>query len=68
MVIEGDFVPGSITSKWKAVKDYNVFTFPSINGSPPSVVASGDHGDVQGQPSRAGAHQLHGHGEAGSVM
>ena len=42
MVIEGDFVPGSVTSKWKAVKDYSVFTFPSINGSPPSVVASGD--------------------------
>jgi alpha-glucoside transport system substrate-binding protein len=42
MVLEGDFVPASITSKWKPIKDYNVFTFPSIAGSPPSVVASGD--------------------------
>ncbi len=42
MVLEGDFVPASVTSNWKPGKQYNVFTFPSIGGSPPSVVASGD--------------------------
>jgi alpha-glucoside transport system substrate-binding protein len=42
MVLEGDFVPGVATVKAKALTDYNMFTFPSINGSPPSVVTSGD--------------------------
>jgi ABC-type glycerol-3-phosphate transport system substrate-binding protein len=42
MVIEGDFVPGVSTTKTKAFTDYNRFTFPSINGSPPSAVTSGD--------------------------
>jgi alpha-glucoside transport system substrate-binding protein len=43
MVLEGDFVPGVATTKGlKPFVDYNVFTFPSINGSPPSVVTSGD--------------------------
>jgi alpha-glucoside transport system substrate-binding protein len=42
MVLEADFVPASVTSNWKPIKDFNVFTFPSIGGSPPSVVASGD--------------------------
>jgi alpha-glucoside transport system substrate-binding protein len=42
MVIEGDFVPGVATVKAKALTDYNEFPFPSINGSPPSVVTGGD--------------------------
>lgn len=42
MVIEGDFVPGVATTKATAVKDYNEFSFPSVNGSPPSVVGGGD--------------------------
>jgi ABC-type glycerol-3-phosphate transport system substrate-binding protein len=42
MVLEADFVPASVSSDWKAVTDYNVFTFPSIGGSPPSVVTAGD--------------------------
>jgi ABC-type glycerol-3-phosphate transport system substrate-binding protein len=42
MVIEGDFVPGVATVKAKAIKDYNQFPFPSINGSGPAVVAGGD--------------------------
>jgi len=43
MVIEGDFVPGVATTKGlKPFVDYNMFTFPSINGSPPTVVAGGD--------------------------
>jgi alpha-glucoside transport system substrate-binding protein len=42
MVIEGDFVPGTATTGAKAVTDYNVFPFPSINGSPPETEVSGD--------------------------
>jgi ABC-type glycerol-3-phosphate transport system substrate-binding protein len=42
MVIEGDFVPGVATTKAKPGADYNQFPFPSINGSPPSVVGGGD--------------------------
>ncbi len=42
MVVEADFVPGVATTKAAAIKDYNVFKFPSINGSPPSVVGGGD--------------------------
>jgi alpha-glucoside transport system substrate-binding protein len=42
MVIEGDFVPGVVESPLEAESGYNVFPFPSINDSPPSVVASGD--------------------------
>jgi alpha-glucoside transport system substrate-binding protein len=44
MVIEADFVGGVITGSTKAkpIKDFNVFSFPSIGGSPPSVVAGGD--------------------------
>jgi alpha-glucoside transport system substrate-binding protein len=42
MVIAGDFAPGVATTKLKALVDYNQFTFPSINGSPPSAVTSGD--------------------------
>ena len=44
MVFEGDFVGGVITSSTKAkpVKDFNVFSFPSICGSPASVVGGGD--------------------------
>jgi alpha-glucoside transport system substrate-binding protein len=42
MVIEADFVPGVATTKATAIKDYNVFKFPSIGGSRPSVVGGGD--------------------------
>jgi ABC-type glycerol-3-phosphate transport system substrate-binding protein len=42
MVIEGDFVPGVATVKSKPQSGYNVFVFPSINGSPASVVGGGD--------------------------
>ncbi len=42
MVIEGDFVPGTATTGAKAGTDYNVFPFPSINGSPPVTEVSGD--------------------------
>lgn len=44
MEIEGDFVPGVVatSTKLKPVSGYNVFEFPSIDGSPSSVVAAGD--------------------------
>jgi ABC-type glycerol-3-phosphate transport system substrate-binding protein len=42
MIIEGDFVPGTATTGAKPFVDYNVFTFPSINGSPPTTVVGGD--------------------------
>jgi alpha-glucoside transport system substrate-binding protein len=42
MVIEGDFVPGTVDSPLEPETGYNVFTFPSINDSPPSVVGGGD--------------------------
>ena len=42
MVLEGDFVPGVATVKAKPGTDYGEFPFPSINGSPPSVVIGGD--------------------------
>jgi alpha-glucoside transport system substrate-binding protein len=41
-VIEGDFVPGVITSPIKPVTGYGEFTFPSIDGSPPVVVGAGN--------------------------
>lgn len=43
MVIEGDFVPGVATTKGlKPFTNYNMFSFPSINGSPATVVTGGD--------------------------
>jgi alpha-glucoside transport system substrate-binding protein len=42
MTMEGDFVPTAATVKAKALTGYNVFPFPSINGSPPAVVGGGD--------------------------
>jgi ABC-type glycerol-3-phosphate transport system substrate-binding protein len=44
MVLEGDFVPGVVASSnpLKAVSGYNVFNFPSINGSKPAVMGGGD--------------------------
>jgi ABC-type glycerol-3-phosphate transport system substrate-binding protein len=42
MVIEADFVPGTATVKATPGKDYNLFTFPSINGSGPAVEIAGD--------------------------
>lgn len=43
-VLEGDFVPGVVAdkTKLKAIEGYNVFDFPSINGSGPTVVGGGD--------------------------
>jgi alpha-glucoside transport system substrate-binding protein len=42
MVIEGDFVPGVVESPLEPETGYNVFAFPSVNDSPPSVVGGGD--------------------------
>jgi ABC-type glycerol-3-phosphate transport system substrate-binding protein len=42
MIFEGDFVPGVSKSDAKAITDYNVFAFPTVNGSPPAVVGGGD--------------------------
>ncbi len=42
MVMEGDFVPGVATVTATPTTDYNVFTFPSINGSGPEVEIGGD--------------------------
>jgi alpha-glucoside transport system substrate-binding protein len=42
MVFEGDFVPGAATQPAQAGRDYDSFAFPSIGGSPPSVVGGGD--------------------------
>jgi alpha-glucoside transport system substrate-binding protein len=45
MIIEADFVPGVVAGKTtlKPGSGYNVFDFPSVDGSPPSVVAAGDN-------------------------
>jgi alpha-glucoside transport system substrate-binding protein len=42
MVLEGAFVPGVVEHPLQPETDYNVFTFPSINDSPPSVMGSGN--------------------------
>jgi alpha-glucoside transport system substrate-binding protein len=42
MVLEGDFVPGVVESPLEPETGYNVFPFPAINDSPPSVVGGGD--------------------------
>jgi alpha-glucoside transport system substrate-binding protein len=42
MVVLGDFAPGQIETKLEPESGYNVFTFPSIDGSKPSVVGGGD--------------------------
>jgi alpha-glucoside transport system substrate-binding protein len=42
MVIEADFVPGVVKTTLKPETGYNFFAFPSINDSPPSVVAKGN--------------------------
>ena len=42
MVVIGDFAPGVTKTTLKPVSGYNVFDFPSINGSQPSVVGGGD--------------------------
>jgi alpha-glucoside transport system substrate-binding protein len=44
MEIEGDFVPGVVAGKTtlKPGTGYNVFDFPSVNGSQPTVVGGGD--------------------------
>jgi alpha-glucoside transport system substrate-binding protein len=42
MAVLGDFAPGQIETKLEPESGYNVFTFPSIDGSKPSVVGGGD--------------------------
>jgi alpha-glucoside transport system substrate-binding protein len=43
MVVIGDFAPGVVTDNpLEPVTGYNVFPFPSIDGSAPSVVGGGD--------------------------
>jgi alpha-glucoside transport system substrate-binding protein len=42
IVLEGDFVPGVATVKATPGTDYSEFPFPSIDGSPASVVIGGD--------------------------
>jgi alpha-glucoside transport system substrate-binding protein len=42
MVIIGDFAPAQGTFTLEPVSGYNVFTFPSIDGSAPAAVGSGD--------------------------
>jgi alpha-glucoside transport system substrate-binding protein len=42
MVIEGDFVPGVVTSPLEPGTGYDVFAFPSLADSPPAVVGGGD--------------------------
>jgi alpha-glucoside transport system substrate-binding protein len=42
MTMEGDFVPGVATTKLKPITGFNQFPFPSVSGSPPSVVGGGD--------------------------
>jgi len=43
MVLEGDFVPGVLkTNPLKPVTGYDVFTFPSVDGSGNTVVGGGD--------------------------
>jgi len=43
MVIEGDFVPGVVPHPgFNAGTGYNLFNFPSINGSKPAVMGGGD--------------------------
>jgi ABC-type glycerol-3-phosphate transport system substrate-binding protein len=42
MVIEGDFVPGTVDHSLEAETGFNVFPFPAVGDSPPSVVGGGD--------------------------
>ncbi|HEU5066343.1 MAG TPA: ABC transporter substrate-binding protein [Gaiellaceae bacterium] len=42
MVVIGDFAPGQTETTLQPESGYNVFTFPSIQGSDPSVVGGGD--------------------------
>jgi alpha-glucoside transport system substrate-binding protein len=43
MVLEGDFVPGVVPHPgFNAGTGYNVFNFPSVNGSKPAVMGGGD--------------------------
>jgi alpha-glucoside transport system substrate-binding protein len=42
MVVIGDFAPGVVKTTLKPETGYNVFDFPSVDGSKPSVVGAGD--------------------------
>ena len=53
MVVIGDFAPGVFETTLEPETGYNVFTFPSIEDSGPSVVGGGDiFVAVPGQPGR----------------
>jgi len=45
MIMEGDFTPGVVAGKTtlKPGSGYNVFDFPSVDGSKPAVVGGGDN-------------------------
>ena len=61
MVLEGDFVPGVILDSTKAEPEtgFNVFAFPSIDGSPATRGRRRRHDrHVQGQPRLAGVRQV----------
>jgi alpha-glucoside transport system substrate-binding protein len=42
MTLEGDFVPGVVQHSLQPQTDYNVFAFPTIQDSPPTVMGSGN--------------------------
>ena len=42
MVVIGDFAPGVVETTLEPESGYNVFTFPSVEDSGPSVIGSGD--------------------------
>ena len=42
IVIEGDFVPGAVETTLTFPDGFSFFLFPSIAGSPPTVVTGGD--------------------------
>jgi ABC-type glycerol-3-phosphate transport system substrate-binding protein len=41
-VLEGDFVPGAVDHGLEPETDFNVYPFPAVGDSPPSVVGGGD--------------------------
>jgi maltose-binding protein MalE len=41
-IMEGDFVPGSVTTTLKPVEGYNVFAFPQVGSTPDLIMGGGD--------------------------
>jgi hypothetical protein len=41
-IMEGDFVPGSVTTTLKPVEGYNVFPFPQVGDTANLIIGSGD--------------------------